>query len=902
MEVDDQYLQEAMAAAEQERKQMEIDKNPGELEGSSPQRQKDSPSAPADFRSLLDSSELHTIMEGIPMEKVDALLMACLRRKWKDEKDPSNQRMVRFKNENKQSAHYVRVPVAETEESFRKTAGWIDEGLKIASSKSGDVGKSAKRMAKRLQTRHKAAFEEAIDDMGYKVPEPMSAVMQAAMWKVCGLSSKKGRRAANKFLRSHFGDHALAPLYTLDMLCEGSTEITGKKISHAYEEGGIEQIVEWTEKNIARELEAQLSRQLKFEKVPPQTVERLDVVVGGDHGIGAFIAGAKVIVVHKKPEGKHEECFSFEISVAEVICRKDTGDLLAKTIKDTLTKGLREMAESNLTIGGYLDEGELDDVWCKFGADNSNASRPVDSRVRAEPKHLKVTIYITGDLAMYAMVLGKEGMSPHWCHLCQATKEERSDLEKRDWVYWTTERYKEVAGKVAAKNRKSTSSKQHTTMGVKTELWWDFIPIMHYVVPILHCLIGIGDDIMTRFRATVSAEIETLSEEEIDALESLGAATQIVASLKEEMQVFNNSPSLGKRLKSIEGQLKTRRGQLRKLNEYAAIGVPGLENLGTGEDDNSGNDDSDNEQESSAGETTTKGRLEREIAEFEEELKVLAATKKAIKNRQAIASRQRAAIKEKCDELKSARKKSGDGIEAMLFQVLFNQYKVELQAYHGGTMTGKDIMKVMENAHEIFPLFATILKRHGKGVAKGGMSDDDIDALCERTRQLFVLWDGAFSLATTTDPSEGDISNYMRYAEAAVRSHKAYGCSITPKVHLMWAHVSMQMEKLPGGLGMKREDWVERMHQEGKQTRQQHNRHKNITQRAETINNAAFRDSHPEVLACAKNVLGEKARGAREGNLLRADERKMARMKARKEALRQWEDDRRTLVELVAMT
>ena len=101
---------------------------------------------------------------------------------------------------------------------------------------------------------------------------------------------------------------------------------------------------------------------------------------------------------------------------------------------------------------------------------------------------------------------------------------------------------------------------------------------------------------------------------------------------------------------------------------------------------------------------------------------------------------------------------------------------------------------------------------------------------------------------------------------------------------------------------MKREDWVERMHQEGKQTRQQHNRHKNITQRAETINNAAFRDSHPEVLACAKNVLGEKARGAREGNLLRADERKMARMKARKEALRQWEDDRRTLVELVAMT
>mmetsp|Transcript_24639 Transcript_24639/g.55200 ORF Transcript_24639/g.55200 Transcript_24639/m.55200 type:complete len:114 (+) Transcript_24639:841-1182(+) len=90
------------------------------------------------------------------------------------------------------------------------------------------------------------------------------------------------------------------------------------------------------------------------------------------------------------------------------------------------------MAESNLTIGSYLDdENKLDEVWCKM------ASGTVGNRLRTEPKTLKVTIDITGDLAMCAMVLGKEGMSPHCCHLCQATKEElqRSNLGgKNDWV------------------------------------------------------------------------------------------------------------------------------------------------------------------------------------------------------------------------------------------------------------------------------------------------------------------------------------------------------------------------------------------------------------------------------------------------------------------------------------
>ena len=68
--------------------------------------------------------------------------------------------------------------------------------------------------------------------------------------------------------------------------------------------------------------------------------------------------------------------------------------------------------------------------------------------------------------------------------------------------------------------------------------------------------------------------------------------------------------------------------------------------------------------------------------------------------------------------------------------------------------------------------------------------------------QSFVLWDGAFSYASKLYPTADDIKNYKRFITA----------SVTPKVHLMWKYVEYQM-KLTGGLGWKREDGVEHMHQ-----------------------------------------------------------------------------------------
>ena len=73
---------------------------------------------------------------------------------------------------------------------------------------------------------------------------------------------------------------------------------------------------------------------------------------------------------------------------------------------------------------------------------------------------------------------------------------------------------------------------------------------------------------------------------------------------------------------------------------------------------------------------------------------------------------------------------------------------------------------------------------------------------------MFVLWDGAFFLARTVNPTEIDAITYQRYVLEAVKASKDLQCTVTPKVHMMLKHVKCQMTNIKGGLGDKMEDWV----------------------------------------------------------------------------------------------
>jgi hypothetical protein len=185
-------------------------------------------------------------------------------------------------------------------------------------------------------------------------------------------------------------------------------------------------------------------------------------------------------------------------------------------------------------------------------------------------------------------------------------------------------------------------------------------------------------------------------------------------------------------------------------------------------------------------------------------------------------------------------------IETKMFRVL-KEIGVELSSYHGGSLNGKDIKKVMNNATHLFDEFAKIFK---EGKREGcPLSDEDIDAMCLHFKEVFVLWDGAFSLARTINPTEEEAQTYQRFVEAALHGSKILQCPITPKVHIMLRHVFWQMIHLPGGMGDKMEDWVERLHQWGIRLRRRFRTVQDPLVRATAREKATSRCNHPEVLA-----------------------------------------------------
>ena len=137
----------------------------------------------------------------------------------------------------------------------------------------------------------------------------------------------------------------------------------------------------------------------------------------------------------------------------------------------------------------YLDE--KNEVVCSFGNGNLNTA------IKSVSPHL----YVVGDLAYYGMILGKEGMSGDHCHLCKLAAKEFVQLTKdgEPWVH--AELQMKGDEFIVLQGNKPKAKPQN---GVKSATWWPFIPMNHFIVPLLHCLIGVGDNILTKFRDIIN--------------------------------------------------------------------------------------------------------------------------------------------------------------------------------------------------------------------------------------------------------------------------------------------------------------------------------------------------------------------------------------------------------------
>jgi hypothetical protein len=96
------------------------------------------------------------------------------------------------------------------------------------------------------------------------------------------------------------------------------------------------------------------------------------------------------------------------------------------------------------------------------------------------------------------MALGKKLMAGWWCMLCKAS---RAQFLDKDIEWWTME-------DLVNCRMNAESNNSEPKLGVKQQMWWPFNPLTHYVSPLLHCEIGIGNVMFELLWEIVNDHIE----------------------------------------------------------------------------------------------------------------------------------------------------------------------------------------------------------------------------------------------------------------------------------------------------------------------------------------------------------------------------------------------------------
>lgn len=332
------------------------------------------------------------------------------------------------------------------------------------------------------------------------VAQQMTTIQYVAMLSALGITGKKEKELA-RYLRHYLGKGFCPSQQNVAILAEGHAEVFTDRCKWRYPGKDKDEIVEWTEKDIHKELEIQLTRELKGRNVRPSQVKKVHAVIGGDHGNTAFQFSAAIKAILES--GEEVYC---EILACELICRTDSSELLERTILPRLSKGLEIMAMTNLHIYS-TDENSL---LCSF--------TPPPIQIDEQHTILEVQIFVTGDLSFQAMTLGREDMSGKHCMMCKTSGTQMNKDRHTIGDCWTFPELESIG--------KDSVEKKKALHGVKNVPWWSFLKFEHHMVPLLHCLIGVGNNLLDRFCDVVNEFIEIKSNEEIKIERELTNLTQ----------------------------------------------------------------------------------------------------------------------------------------------------------------------------------------------------------------------------------------------------------------------------------------------------------------------------------------------------------------------------------------
>jgi hypothetical protein len=168
----------------------------------------------------------------------------------------------------------------------------------------------------------------------------------------------------------------------------------------------------------------------------------IDVVFGGDHGARHFRAVTKLIFrSNVQPD---LEPFSIVMQVGNIDIAKDTRSVLERTLGIPLNESLKRVHGKKVVVH-LLDN------------DTPAVTLTLTEELPGEQENnnfisFHVWSFITGDLAFFATILGKENMSTKWCTWCKLFRVEWSNPNHVRGEPWSIEGIQEVHFNVMENN------------------------------------------------------------------------------------------------------------------------------------------------------------------------------------------------------------------------------------------------------------------------------------------------------------------------------------------------------------------------------------------------------------------------------------------------------------------
>jgi hypothetical protein len=110
-------------------------------------------------------------------------------------------------------------------------------------------------------------------------------------------------------------------------------------------------------------------------------------------------------------------------------------------------------------------------------------------------------------------------------------------------------------------------------LGVKQRPWFEFIPVANHVVPLLHCEIGVGNDLLKMLRNIVNEFIEDMTPTKVSLQLSIPALRKIILETATRRDEWDASPDgkLRLTLKHITSPTDANIDMLKQLEDYHCI-------------------------------------------------------------------------------------------------------------------------------------------------------------------------------------------------------------------------------------------------------------------------------------------------------------------------------------------